>query len=174
MTTVSIRLRGLVLAAVLLTGVWSAPATAADDEMTAQVGAFLDGWHADAAHADLRYFDKMAADGVYIGTDRSERWVRDDFKAWAKPYFARGKAWEFHAFNRHVAASADHNIIWFDEQLHTQMGICQASGVIRQDRDGMHIVHYQLSLAVPNDLVNPIKKQIEDYEAGKAGARSGP
>lgn len=136
-----------------------------------QVAAFIDGWHDDAAHANLRYFDKMAPDGVYIGTDKSERWVRDDFKTWAAPYFKRGKAWEFHSFNRHITYTADHSLIWFDEQLHTQMGICQASGVIRNDRDGLHIVHYQLSLAIPNDLVNQIKNQIDTDEASKAAPK---
>ena len=135
---------------------------------TEQVAAFIDSWHDDAAHANTRYFDKMSADGVYIGTDQSERWVRDDFKAWAAPYFKRGKAWEFHSFNRHIAYNADRSLIWFDEQLHTQMGVCQASGVIRNGQDGFHIVHYQLSLAIPNALVDQIKKQIDSAATSKA------
>jgi len=140
----------------------------AADEFEHQVAAFLDGWHNDAAHADLVYFDKMAQDGVYIGTDKSERWVRDDFKAWAKPFFDRKKAWEFHAFNRHIAYADDKSIIWFDEQLHTQMGICQASGVIRNTKDGFKIKHYQLSLTIPNDLVDHIQKEIDEFDATQA------
>ncbi|MET3105791.1 hypothetical protein AAKU67_000234 [Oxalobacteraceae bacterium GrIS 2.11] len=143
----------------------SVNAQTVDIAFNAQVATFIDAWHDDAAHANPRYFDKMAADGVYIGTDQSERWVRDDFKVWAKPYFARDKAWEFHSFNRHIASNEDKSLIWFDEQLHTQMGICQASGVIRNTRDGFKIVHYQLSLAVPNDLVDQFKKLIDDHDA---------
>jgi hypothetical protein len=140
-------------------------AQSTENSLPQQVAVFLDEWHDDAAHANLRYFDKMAADGVYIGTDKSERWVRDDFKTWAKPYFERGKAWEFHAFNRHIGYSEDKSIIWFDEQLHTQMGICQASGVIRNTKEGFRIAHYQLSLAVPNDLMKQFTNDIDHYEA---------
>ena len=139
-----------------------------DDEFQHQVAVFLDTRHDDAAHANLSYFDKMAQDGVYIGTDKSERWARDDFKAWAKPYFDRKKAWEFHAFNRHIAYTEDRSLIWFDEQLHTQMGICQASGVIRNTKDGFKIEHYQLSLTVPNDLVDHIQKEIDEFDARSA------
>jgi len=145
----------------------AAVAQTAQPDFSQQIAAFIDEWHDDAAKANFRYFDKIAPDGVYIGTDKSERWVRDDFKAFAKPYFDRKKAWEFHAFNRHIAFNADHSVIWFDEQLHTRMGVCQASGVIRNTASGLQIAHYQLSLAIPNDLVDRFQKQIEDYEAGK-------
>jgi len=144
----------------------SVSAQTADAGLNLQVAAFLDEWHDDAAHANYRYFDKMSADGVYIGTDQSERWVRDEFKAWAKPFFDRKKAWEFHAFNRHIAYSDDKSVIWFDEQLHTQMGVCQASGVIRNGKDGLKIAHYQLSLAIPNALVDHIKKEIDAADPG--------
>jgi len=150
----------------LLSLSFSAWAQSAAGGFDQQIATFLDQWHDEAAHADVRYFDRMAADGVYIGTDKSERWVRDDFKAWAKPYFDSKKAWEFHAFNRHIAYSDDKSLVWFDEQLHTQMGICQASGVIRNGKDGLKIVHYQLSLAVPNGLLDKVQKEIETFDAG--------
>jgi hypothetical protein len=137
----------------------------ADTALRRRVATFLDEWHDDAAHARMRYFDKIAADGVYIGTDKSERWVRDDFKQWAKPYFDSGHAWEFHAIKRNIAFTPDKKVIWFDEQLTTQMGICQASGVIMNGKDGLHIEHYQLSLTVPNDMVEHIKAEITDYDA---------
>jgi hypothetical protein len=137
----------------------------ADNAFRQQVNAFLDEWHDDAAHARMAYFDKIAADGVYIGTDKSERWVRDDFKRWAKPYFSRPVAWAFHATKRNVAFSDDKAFVWFDEQLDTQMGICQASGVIRNGKDGLHIEHYQLSLTVPNDLVDQVTKEISAFDA---------
>lgn len=150
---------------ILLFAEFSACAQTGETGFSQRVGNFLDEWHDDAAHGNMGYFDKMAQDGVYIGTDKSERWVRDDFKTWAKPYFDRKKAWEFHAFNRHIAWTEDKTVIWFDEQLHTQMGICQASGVIRNTKDGLKIEHYQLSVAIPNDLVDRFKKEIETFEA---------
>ena len=135
-----------------------------DSALRQQVAAFLDEWHDDAAHARLRYFDKIAPEGVYIGTDKSERWKRDDFKQWAKPFFDKGKAWSFHAIKRNIDFSQDKSFIWFDEQLDTQMGVCQASCVIRQTKEGLKIEHYQLSLTVPNDLVTQVQGEIKEYD----------
>jgi hypothetical protein len=140
-----------------------------DPALTRQVNAFVDSWHDDAANARMAYFDKMAADGVYIGTDRSELWKRDEFKAWAKKYFDRKKAWSFKATRRNVYASSDQSIIWFDELLDTpNMGPCMASGVIRKTKDGFEIVHYQLSMAVPNEVNKEVHKLIAEHEK-KAG-----
>ena len=143
----------------------TASATANDAALRQQVTQFLDEWHDDAAHANPRYFDKIALHGVYIGTDKSERWEREAFRAWAKPYFDAKKAWEFHAIKRNIAFSDDKSIIWFDEQLNTQMGICQAAGVISVSPTGLQIQHYQLSLTVPNDLLDSIQKQISEFDA---------
>ncbi len=148
----------------LLATICPAMAGDADTVFRQRVSAFLDEWHDDAAHARLRYFDKIAPDGVYIGTDKSERWIRDDFKAWAKPFFDKGQAWEFHAIKRNIAFTPDKSVVWFDEQLTTQMGICQASGIIRNNQGNLQIEHYQLSLTVPNDLVEHVKAEIKDYD----------
>ena len=132
-------------------------------ELTRQVNAFVDEWHEDAANARMAYFDKMAQDGVYIGTDRTELWKRDEFKAWAKKYFDRKSAWSFKATRRNVYASADGSIIWFDELLDTpNMGPCMASGVLRKTKKGFEILHYQLSMAVPNEVNGQVKKLIDD------------
>jgi hypothetical protein len=133
-------------------------------EFTRQVNAFVDGWHDDAAHTRPAYFDKIAPNGVYIGTDKSEVWTRDQFKAWARPYFDAGKAWSFTAQKRNVYFSSDRRYVWFDEQLTTQMGTCQASGVLRNTGKGFLIEHYQLSLAVPNGLVDGFGKAIREFE----------
>ncbi len=136
----------------------------ADADFVHRVGAFLDGWHDDAAHTRPAYFDKMAPQGIYIGTDKSEIWTRDQFKAWAAPYWKAGKAWSFKASKRNVYFSPDRRYAWFDEQLDTQMGTCQASGVLRNTGDGFLVEHYQLSLAVPNALNAGFAKAIADYE----------
>jgi hypothetical protein len=140
-------------------------------EFTRQVNAFVDGWHDDAAHARPAYFDKIAPNGVYIGTDRTEVWTRDRFKAWAKPYFDAKKAWAFTARQRNVYFSSDRRYVWFDEQLDTQMGICQASGVLRNTGKGFLVEHYQLSLAVPNALVDGFAKAIAEHEAKAGGGK---
>ena len=130
-----------------------------------QINAFIDEWHDDAANARLAYFDKIAPNGIYIGTDKTELWNREQFKAWAKRFFDRKSAWSFKATKRNVYMSADKKFIWFDELLDTQMGVCQASGVIRKTKTGFEIEHYQLSIAVPNDVAPKVTKLVKEHEA---------
>jgi hypothetical protein len=137
--------------------------------LRARVDAFVDAWHDDAAHARLAYFDKIASDGVYIGTDKSERWTRDEFREWARPYFERPSAWAFTVIHRNVDFSADRSIAWFDEQLESRMGTLQASGVIRVLPDGFEIVHYQLSIAVPNEVQPAVSETIREFESAGSG-----
>ncbi|RTL23424.1 MAG: hypothetical protein EKK52_03940 [Burkholderiales bacterium] len=159
-------MKRILLTVGLWLALWATHAHAVDanDALRQRVAAFLDEWHDDAAHSRQAYFDKIAPDGVYIGTDKTERWVRDDFKRWAAPYFAKPSAWAFKATKRHIASSEDGRWIWFDEQLETQMGLCQASGVIRNGKQGLRIAHYQLSLTVPNELVDRISQDISAFE----------
>lgn len=141
---------------------------AGSDAFRQQVNAFVDQWHADAAKADPVYFDKMAPDGIYIGTDKSEIWTREQFRVWAQPFFDRKKAWAFTAIKRNVYWSPDRRYAWFDEQLKTQMGTCQASGVIHNTGKKLEIAHYQLSLAVPNPLMDGFTKAITEFEQAPA------
>ena len=163
-------MKRLLLACLLLLSAFGAQA---DPTLKQQVNAFVDRWHSDAAHARPAYFDKIAKDGVYIGTDKSERWRRDEFKTWAKPHFQRKSAWAFKAIRRNVYFSEDKAIIWFDELLDTQMGVCQASGVMRRKGDSFEIVHYQLSMAVPNEVGGQVTRLIKDFEE-KEGWKGGP
>lgn len=136
-----------------------------DAAYTKQINAFIDEWHDDAAHARMAYFDKIAKNGIYIGTDKTELWNRDEFKAWAKRFFERKSAWSFRSTKRNVYMSPDKKFIWFDELLDTQMGPCQASGVIRKTDKGFEIEHYQLSIAVPNEVAEKVTRTIKEFEA---------
>ena len=112
-------------------------------------------WHKAAATANEDvFFGSMTEDGIYIGTDATERWTRDEMKEWSKPYFDKESAWSFTTKSRNVDVSADGQIAWFDELLDTWMGDCRASGVVRLTDDGWKIAHYHLSIAVPNDKVD--------------------
>ncbi|QOY93337.1 nuclear transport factor 2 family protein [Massilia sp. UMI-21] len=149
----------------LILGLSSTAHAETDAVLTRQVNAFVDEWHEDAANARMAYFDKIASDGVYIGTDRSELWQRDAFRSWAKKYFDRKSAWSFKATRRNVYASADRSLIWFDELLDTpNMGPCMASGVIRKTAKGFEIVHYQLSMAVPNEVAGQVTRLIGEHD----------
>ncbi|MBD8630824.1 nuclear transport factor 2 family protein [Oxalobacteraceae sp. CFBP 8755] len=146
-------------------GLGGAAHAATDATLTREVNAFVDGWHDDAANARTAYFDKIAKDGVYIGTDRTELWTRDAFEAWSKKYFDAKSAWTFKATRRNVYASADKSLIWFDELLDTKnMGPAMASGVLRKTKAGFEIVHYQLSMAVPNAVNGQVAGIIANHE----------
>jgi hypothetical protein len=141
------------------------PPASSDADFTARVNAFVDAWHDDAAHARPTFFDKIASDGIYIGTDKTERWGREAFREWAKPAFARPVAWAFTPLHRNVQFSPDRRFIWFDEQVRSSMGILQASGVMRPTASSFEIVHYQLSIAVPNDVIPQVTGAIKAFES---------
>ena len=141
------------------------PAPLTEAEFTARINAFVDEWHQDAAHARPAFFDKIASDGVYIGTDKTERWPREAFREWAKPAFARPTAWAFTPLHRNVRFSPDRSFIWFDEQVRSSMGILQATGVMRPAAATFEIVHYQLSIAVPNEVIPQVTGTIKAFES---------
>jgi hypothetical protein len=142
----------------LLLVVWAMQAQSPSD----RVAAVLDDWHQAASVADeARYFSHFAPDGVFMGTDATERWTVSEFRVWARPYFAKGKAWSFKARDRHVAFAGDGKVAWFDEMLDTpNLGVCRGSGVLTMVEGVWKISQYNLSVPIPNSLVDGIVKQI--------------
>jgi ketosteroid isomerase-like protein len=129
------------------------------------VAGVLDAWHAAAAAADEeKYFAAFTPDAVFLGTDATERWTRDEFRKYAHPYFAKGKAWSFKAVSRWISFSPDRRFAWFDETLDTpNLGPCRGSGVLVKNGDTWKIAQYNLSVPIPNDLMDEVKKRIEAY-----------
>lgn len=117
----------------------------------------LDAWHnaAGAANFDA-YFGLMTDDAVFIGTDATENWQLEEFKAYSKPHFDKGKAWSFTTVQRNIYVSPNSDMAWFDELLDTQMKICRGSGVLEKVNGSWKIAHYVLSIAVPNDNVGEL------------------
>ncbi|HKD18353.1 MAG TPA: nuclear transport factor 2 family protein [Thermoanaerobaculia bacterium] len=152
----------------------AAVATRAQSPATADVVAVLDAWHAAAASADeAKYFSYFTPDAVFLGTDGTERWTRDEFRKWAHPYFARGKAWSFRSTARWISFSPDRSVAWFDEALDTpNLGPCRGSGVLLATPSGWKIAQYNLSIPIPNGLSDEFKKRIEEY-AKQNGAKKG-
>ncbi|WP_342378608.1 nuclear transport factor 2 family protein [Myxococcus stipitatus] len=140
------------------------------EDPKATIAAVLDDWHQAAAQADeARYFSHFTPDAVYLGTDATERWTRDEFRAWAKPYFSKGQAWKFKAVSRHVSLSKDGAVAWFDEMLDTpNLGPSRGSGVLVKDGATWKIAHYHLSVPIPNDIVDDVVKRIQAQEAKAA------
>ena len=119
----------------------------------------LDAWHKAAADAKFNtYFNLMADDAIFIGTDATENWIKPDFKIWAKPFFDKGKTWNFTALERHIFLDKTGKVAWFDELLNTQMKICRSSGVLVKVGKEWKIQHYVLSMTIPNDEVDAIVK----------------
>ncbi len=119
----------------------------------------LDDWHAAAASADeARYFGHLASDAVFLGTDATERWDKAAFQKYAHPHFAKGKAWSFKAVRRSVVFDRQ-DLAHFDEELATKgLGPARGSGVVAKREGVWKIVHYNLTITVPNDRFDAAKE----------------
>ncbi len=152
---------------------WSAVASAQNPADT--IGELLNNWHKAAAEARFDdYFEALDEQSVFIGTDATENWDKPAFMKFAKPYFDRGKAWNFTVLERHIYLSKDGKTAWFDELLNTQMKICRGSGILIKTKKGWKIKHYVLSMTVPNDNVDEvvkIKAPLEDKEIERLRAK---
>lgn len=151
------------------------PAAVAAGAPEKAVAAVLDDWHAAAAAADeTRYFGHFAAGAVFLGTDATERWTVEEFRKYAHPHFAKGKAWIFRAISRHVAFSKDGSVAWFDEALDTpNLGPSRGSGVLVRSGGEWKIAQYDLSVPIPNELMKEFKARIEEtlHPAARPPAR---
>ncbi len=130
------------------------PMQASDDPAVA-AGVVLDRMHEAASRADGdAYFDLFTPDARFIGTDATERWSLAEFRAYAMPFFSRGKGWTYRPHDR-VATLAPGDcrcIVWFDELLDNDAyGLTRGSGVLRLTDEGWKIEQYVLSFTVPND-----------------------
>jgi ketosteroid isomerase-like protein len=119
------------------------------------IDSLLHAWHHAAAIADEDvFFGLMAEDCIYLGTDITEKWKRDELKSWSQKYFKRESAWAFKAYEREIYLSG--NIAYFDEKLETWMGPCRGSGVLEKTADGWKLKHYHLAVAIPNEKIKGI------------------
>ncbi|WP_313805531.1 nuclear transport factor 2 family protein [Flavobacterium sp.] len=130
------------------------------------INTVLDNWHKAAAEGNFdNYFNAMSDESIFIGTDATENWNKKQFQDFAKPYFDKGKAWDFKPLQRNIYFSKDGKTAWFNELLDTWMKICQGSGVMVKEGKEWKIKHYVLSVTIPNDNVDEVikvKAPIED------------
>ena len=130
-----------------------------------EVNKTLDAWHKAASEANFNaYFGLMTEDAIFIGTDPSENWNYKNFQAFAKPFFDKGKAWNFKAMERHIYFDESGKIAWLDELLNTQMKICRGSGVLVKIGKDWKIKHYVLSMTIPNENTDQVIKIIAPIE----------
>lgn len=135
----------------------------AQREEDAAVRAVLDAWHEAAARSDeAAYFDLMTPDAVFLGTDATERWTREQFRAYAHEPFAEGRGWRMRAVRRDVVIEPGPlevgSIAWFDEDLETvNLGPARGSGVLVRTEDGWRIAQYNLTITVPNERFGEVR-----------------
>ena len=157
--------KAILLFSILLLGSKSFSQNTESDKK--KINITLDSWHKAAANAEFdSYFSFMTSSGVFIGTDATENWQIDAFKAFSKPYFDKGKAWNFTSLQRNIYFDKTQNTAWFDELLDTQMKICRGSGVLIKEGNTWKIAHYVLSMTIPNDNLDDVVKIKEKIENG--------
>lgn len=128
------------------------------EEQIVSLNQFMDSWHLAAAEANAEeFFGRMREDAIYIGTDKSERWLRDDLRKWSAKAFARESAWTFVASERNWQVHPDQQFAICDELLITWMGPCRATAVLTWEKEGWKIIHYQLSVTIDNEKIESFK-----------------
>jgi hypothetical protein len=128
----------------------------ADD--AALVQGVLESFHAAASRADEQaYIGSFARDGVFLGTDASERWDVPSFRAYVHPFFATGRGFTYVPRDRHVGFSASGDVAWFDELLdHERYGELRGTGVLVREAGRWAIVQYNLTFTVPNEVAGQV------------------
>lgn len=127
------------------------------------INQFMDNWHKAAATAneDL-FFGSMTEDGIYLGTDKTEKWTRDEMAEWANEYFQKESAWSFTATERDIYFSEDGNTAWLNEKLDTWMGVCKGTAVLVLKPEGWKIALYDLSVTIDNDKIDQFLELIKE------------
>lgn len=123
----------------------------------------LDRFHVAAAQADSKtYFSLLAENSIFLGTDSTERWTKQQFKKFAEPYFSQGKGWKYVTRERHITETNSPDVVFFDELLdNDSYGLCRGSGVLILLYGRWQILQYNLSIPIPNSLSKAIVKTIK-------------
>ncbi len=159
-------LLGALLGGCASTGGGAAATGGAGSNDAQDVWAVLDSLHDAAARADgAKYFSLYAPEAVFLGTDETERWTLKQFRAYAEPIFAKGRGWTYTRLERSIVVQPGG---WasFDELLeNAKYGVCRGSGSLRRTGEGWKIVQYNLSVPIPNDLLERTAGEIRAFKA---------
>jgi len=117
----------------------------------------LNKWHLDVAEYNLDdYFGFMHTNFIFLGTDPSERWTKQEFYKFCKPYFTRKSTWNFKVNWRNTYQSK--GVIWFEESLDTWMNECRGSGVLVYEENEWKLIHYNLTVLIENEKMKKFNK----------------
>ncbi|WP_242915181.1 nuclear transport factor 2 family protein [Brevundimonas pishanensis] len=146
-----------ILALLMIAAALQSPSDGPD---IAGADALLDRFHQAASRADGEtYFGLFTPTGRFVGTDESEQWNVEEFRAYAEPYFSQGRGWTYMPQTREVrlAPVACQCVATFDEVLsNDSYGLVRGSGTLIRGEDGWKIEHYVLSFIVPNDKAREV------------------
>ena len=134
------------------------------DETLDAIDRLLDGLHQDAHEGNFKsYFDRYTSDAIFLGTDKTERWTIEEFKAYAKPAFADGNGWTYSVVERNWEGAGDTH--WFDEILFNEkLGHCRGTGVVQLIEGEWKIPHYALTMLVPNEIAADVGAQTQEAD----------
>lgn len=135
-------------------------------EKIAAVSQVLDRFHTAASQADGEtYFSLFAEDGIFLGSDKSERWSVEAFKAYAAPSFSAGRGWTYVMNERHINITPDGQTAWFDELLKSETyGTSRGTGVLIRVGSSWKISQYHLTFPMPNPLAGEFTTRIKAWE----------
>ncbi|WP_298766694.1 nuclear transport factor 2 family protein [uncultured Polaribacter sp.] len=132
----------------------------------ADVNTFMINWHKAASEANYKnYFKALDSSSIYIGTAAEETWTKKDFAKFSKPYFDKGKAWNFKTLDRNIFIANSGEFVWFNERLRTWMGTCRGSGVLEKINNNWVIKQYVLSVLIPNNDIQKVIKAKQKNDA---------
>lgn len=129
----------------------------------AAVDRVLSDFHRLASEGDFDpYFELLADDAVFLGTDATERWSVEEFRSFAEPT----DGWTYDMTERHIFVAADGQTAWFDERLdNARYGDTRGTGVLVKTDAGWKIAQYHLTIPMPNALAGEFVDRIR-AEAG--------
>lgn len=141
---------------------------AGQDDARGEVSAVLDALHEAASEADFdRYFSLYAGEAVFLGTDATERWTREEFMDYTRARFDTGTGWTYHMLERHVAIAPGGRTAWFDERLeNANLGETRGSGVLVMEDGGWKIAQYNLTIPIPNEMAREVAQRIRALTGG--------
>lgn len=130
------------------------------DEMEVMsLNAIINQWHIDAANSNFdSYFSITTENFFFLGTAPGERWDKNQFKDFSKPYFDKGKAWDFKPIERSWVFSEDKKTAWFDEELETWMKTCRGSGILVKSKGKWKLAYYNLTVLIENEKIQEFIK----------------
>ena len=150
------------VSALLVAPALPASPLAGQDDARADVSATLDALHEAASEAAFdRYFSLYADEAVFLGTDATERWTREEFMDYTKARFDTGTGWTYHMLERHIAIAPGGRTAWFDERLeNANLGETRGSGVLVMEGGGWKIAQYNLTIPIPNEMAREVAERI--------------